>query len=423
MNSKIILVKNIKMDRNYINVLSYTESKMLELCEQNKIAEANNYSFIRHTGTIMVAFKYEQCLQANYIAFQNPNYSNKWFFAWIEDVIYKGNNNTEIIFKVDSWSTWFDYWKKQKCFISRQHVNDDTVGLHTVPENLDVGEMVLGNYNIYNGLAEQYYFCLMSTYNIITNDDFTGVMQVNANLFGYMVYVFENTGTAIVAIQKVLKKINEAGKIDSILALFIAPKELIDEIGIRKLAGYDGTYLLDTDQILNNTSIKNSVHIDFDITKPTGFSDYTPKNNKCFVYPYNYLLVTNNIGNQIIYKYEDFYENPLHFDIQISLSVGCSGRLVPKNYKKVEYNNDETIPLAKYPTCSWSADAFTNWLTQNSVNVSTQIISGAVGLATGNLPTVAGSVSSLIGEFYSASLLPSITGRAKYRRCKLFFKK
>ena len=29
MNSKIILVKNIKLDRNYINVLSYTENKII----------------------------------------------------------------------------------------------------------------------------------------------------------------------------------------------------------------------------------------------------------------------------------------------------------------------------------------------------------------------------------------------------------
>ena len=47
MNSKIILVKNIHLDRQYINVLDYTEAQMLELCTQNMIAQANDYSFIR----------------------------------------------------------------------------------------------------------------------------------------------------------------------------------------------------------------------------------------------------------------------------------------------------------------------------------------------------------------------------------------
>lgn len=409
-NSEIILVKDINIDREYVNVLSYGEQQMLNLCRQKQVASRSDFSFIRTSGNIYTQFTYEQCLQANYIAFQNPDYSNKWFFAFIDDVIYKGNSNTEIVFTVDAWSTWFENWNKKPCFITRQHTNNDSIGANTVPENLDVGEMVLGNWNIYNGLSEDYYFCLMSTYNIITNDDFVGVEQINGNLFGYMVYIFETTNTAIVALEKVLKEINKAGKIESILALFVAPAELIDSIGIRKLDGYDGTYLLDTSQILSNNTIKNAVHIDFDITKPYSFEDYRPKNNKCYVYPYNYLLVTNNVGNQIIYKYEDFYENPIHFDIQIALSIGCSGRLVPRNYKKVDYNNDESIPLAKYPTCSWATDAFTNWLTQNAVNIGSQLVSAGVGVATGNVPTVAGNIASLIGQFYQASLMPSIEG-------------
>ena len=88
MNSKIILVKNIHLDRQYTNVLDYTEAQMLELCTQNMIAQANDYSFIRTSRTIMTNFKYSDALKANYIAFQNPDYSNKWFFAWIDDVIY-----------------------------------------------------------------------------------------------------------------------------------------------------------------------------------------------------------------------------------------------------------------------------------------------------------------------------------------------
>lgn len=144
MTSKIILAKNINIDKQYTNVLSYSEQEMLELCQSQThlVASANNYSFIRPTGSIMAGFTYAQCLQANYIAFQNPDYSNKWFFAWIDDVIYKGDKNTEITFTVDAWSTWFDYWNKKTCFINRQHVNDDTIGLHTIPENLDVGEVV-----------------------------------------------------------------------------------------------------------------------------------------------------------------------------------------------------------------------------------------------------------------------------------------
>lgn len=145
-NSKIILCHNINLDRDYVNVLDYTENQMLTLCNENKVAESNTFSFIRQSrNRIATSFDYSTALQANYIAFQNPDYSNKWFFAFVDDVIWKGENNTEIVFTVDSWSTWFCETTIKSCFVSREHVNDDTIGLHTVPENLDVGEMISDN--------------------------------------------------------------------------------------------------------------------------------------------------------------------------------------------------------------------------------------------------------------------------------------
>ena len=173
MNSKIILVKNIHIDRNYVNVLNYTEAQMLTLCRSNGhlIAEASNYSFIRHTGSIMAGFTYEQCLQANYIAFQNPDYSNKWFFAWIDDVVYKSDRNTEITFTIDAWSTWFEKWTPKTCFITRQHVNDDTVGANTIPENLDIGELIADREEYLNDLGSEGFFYLVIGSNYDPSDD------------------------------------------------------------------------------------------------------------------------------------------------------------------------------------------------------------------------------------------------------------
>lgn len=113
----------------------------------------------------------------------------------------------------------------------------------------------------------------------------------------------------------------------------------------------------------------------YTIQKITSFSGVTIKNNKCFCYPYNYLLISNNIGNYNIYKYENF-SNSTHatFTSNMSVSIGCSGKIYPTNYKGIESNDEESIPMAKYPTCEWSADAYTNWLVQNSVNIWTSIM-------------------------------------------------
>ena len=435
MNSKILLVKNIHIDRQYTNVLSYSEAQMLELCQANLVAQADNYSFLRPTGSIMAGFTYAQCLQANYIAFQNPDYSNKWFFAWIDDVIYKGDKNTEITFTVDAWSTWFDKWQKKTCFINRQHANNDTIGLHTIPENLDVGEVIQESIteDLAYGNGFGYWIAVASNWKIKDGSDGTEVLESNKGTQNAGITVYDNTvfGTQLfffnitslssfTDLVLLLLRTNNDGHIEDVQNIFILPDVAIEpskltqhtaSVGGRNFSFYTMGYDLTPEKF-------NTV-----INKITAFSDYTPKNNKCFVYPYNYLFVSNNQGSNNIYKYEDFNTANCVFENQFSIAIGGSGRIVPKNYKGMATNDDEALALGKYPTCAWSSDAFTNWLTQNGVNmaVSLGLTAGAIAgtIATGGatapalagaVMSVAGNIGNTIGQFYQASLLPNING-------------
>lgn len=437
MNSKIILVKNINIDRQYTNVLSYTEAQMLELClsQGHLVAQAEKYSFLRNTGTIMVGFTYAQCLQANYIAFQNPDYSNKWFFAWIDDVIYKGDKNTEITFTVDAWSTWFDKWNKKVCFINRQHVNDDTIGLHTISENLDVGEVIEEQEEedeIY-GNEYGYYIGVLSNWEIKDGSDGNEVLANNKGrqnagisvydntVFGEKLFLFNITSiNSFSDLALFILRTNVDGHIEDVKNIFILPNlainvsELVQHsaiVGEQNFNWYTLNYNI-------NPSIFNTT-----INKRHTFSDFIPKNNKCFVYPYNYLFVSNNNGSNNIYKYEDFTTENCVFENQFSIAIGGSGRLVPKNYKNMSTNDDEALPTGKYPTCAWSSDAFTNWLTQNGVNLVANIALTAGGVATaiatggatlpivaGAITSVAGTVAGTIGQFHQSSLAPNIAG-------------
>ena len=136
-NSKIILSKGIKLDRSYKQVLGWSESQIVELLlsNTNRVAYQENYSFIKERGTIKVQIPYATCLNANYLAFQNPDYSNKWFFAFIDKVNRLSDDATEIYYTIDIWSTWWDYWSTKACYIIREHVDDDTIGVNTIPEN------------------------------------------------------------------------------------------------------------------------------------------------------------------------------------------------------------------------------------------------------------------------------------------------
>lgn len=434
MNSEIILCKNIKMDRNYNNVLNYTEEQMVSLCRQNQIASADDYSFLRSTGSIWVGFTYNQCLQANYIAFQNKDYSNKWFFAWIDDIIYKNDRNVEIRFTIDAWSTWFSKVTTKKCFINRQHVNDDTIGLNTIDENLSVGEVV-EEAETEDVSLSQYFWVVVSTAwfpddNTTTGGkQYNGISVYNRQVFGNRLALFKiNTINDFLNLALFIIRTNGDGHIADIDNIFIVPSAVVDET---KLTLHTLIAQLPDSQTQNfsyyTTQYSMDIEeIDFEVDKIVQFSDYIPKNNKVFVYPYNYLLVSNNIGNVNIFRYENFYNsNKATFKIQLALNVGCSGRLLPTNYKNMTTDDDESLPLAKYPTCSWSSDAFTNWLTQQAVNLSTNLATSLVSEMVGygkqksNISTVQGgstgvsiasTIAEQIGIFYSGELMPNIQG-------------
>ena len=53
------------------------------------------------------------------------------------------------------------------------------------------------------------------------------------------------------------------------------------------------------------------------------------------------------------------------------------------NYKGEAINNNEGLVLGKLPMCSWNTDVYTNWLTQNSVNIATSIAGDLGSIAIG----------------------------------------
>ena len=143
-NSECILAKNVKIDKK--NVTRNDASAMLTLLRSNNhlMAEKNDMMFIKE-GVIDINVDYGTCMQCNYLAFQNPRYANKWFFGWIRKCEYLNDGTTEIEYEVDSWTTWYERFETKTCFVEREHVNDDTIGLHTIDENLDVGEIICDN--------------------------------------------------------------------------------------------------------------------------------------------------------------------------------------------------------------------------------------------------------------------------------------
>ena len=372
-NSQIVIAKNIKIDKEYKEVLDYSEQQMLNLIDTNKVATALDYSFIRDRGSISTHFTYNQCLQCNYMAFQNPDYANKWFFAWIDDVRYVNDGTTEIYYTIDSWSTWFDYLIVTSSFVIREHVQDDTRGLHTLPENVETGDYITySSGEIYDNdstivIATTFYPTSSSTGQDETGSFAFGIYS-GARLYAMKDYAAANT---------FIQWCSGNGKLDSIQYIFMIPNWIIRrDDWTEPIADFT-----DLNGFMDATSINTALQV------PSSLGSYTPKNNKLLTFPYSFFAISNNAGNNLIVKYEDLNIGESSFKIITEGTVTPSGSIksyVESNLEGVT-NYDVGITGAKYPICSWAGDVYTNWITQNGANYAVELLGGALQIGGGYL--------------------------------------
>ena len=301
LNSKIILCKNIKIDRNYKNCLTYTENQMLALCNANAVKVGNDYTFIGGKGsrTIEVPYTYGDCLQCNYLAYQNTLYSNKWYFAFIDNVEYRSDSSTRITFTVDYFHTWYDYYDKKSCFVVREHVSDDTMGKHTIPENLETGEYTSAGKTLLYSNANNSYIALSSTWfpSLIWDDN--SDLMYGGIYAGAGIILFDDPAE----VGKFIKKMDANARADAIVSIFMVPQDFKGSANFitNTILGESLRYC-----IPNSTSAHTVLANKIAVARPSDLDGYTPKNNKLFCYPYNYFYVTNNAGSDVEFHYEDF---------------------------------------------------------------------------------------------------------------------
>ena len=333
-----------------------------------------NLSYIRKDGVIRVGTSsnvtYEDVLEFNYCMYQNTHYDNKWFYAFITNVEYKNDGCTEITIETDVYQTWSFDATFLTSFIEREHVNNDTIGLHTIPENIEHGEYVCNGYE-YTSEMDQKSYIICSTTNTTGLDN-----KKSTNICGipYRGYVYKCSN--VTDLETVLTQFGEWTK--NVYAVYMSPTK-----GWESAVMY-GTSSYQVDRVpIEGTS-------DVLVNKPSTVNGYTPKNNKVRCFPYSYLLASNNSGQSNVYKWERWNQTNAEFELLVLPTVGCDSKLTPLNYAFSGHDEENSLTGGKWPTLSWSEDMFTNWLSQNAVNIgigqasSVLSIVGGVGLlATG----------------------------------------
>lgn len=367
----------------------------------------DNFTYQRKDSVIRYPAHIDTILEYNYVMYQNEAYTNKWFYAFITNMEYVNDNMTLISIHTDVYQTWLFNMVWKRSFIEREHVNSDNVGEHTIPEKLESGEYTLKGITAFNGMSD--YCTVMGC----TCDPLTGENNNGANYgkaFGGIVYYIfggrTHAGTAleITSLQGAIRSLNEKGKIDSLVTLCVAPTSLVDFDNVEDewtyVANYGCTY-----RIVYNGMNGDAPLGTLSVTKPTQIGSYTPKNKKVLVYPYNYFILSNNNGMESIFHYEDFSSN-IQFEITGVLTPGCSIRAIPKNYKGQTSVYHEGINGPKLPICSWQNDIYTNWLTQNGINIGiTTLNATETGIAKGTMQALGGAGLMAAGDLAGSSML------------------
>lgn len=85
--------------------------------------EVDEISYIRKDNIIRFPAHIDSLLEYNYCFYQNENYSNKWFYAFIVGMEYVNDNCTFIRIKQDVFQTWqFDIQYLQS-FVEREMID------------------------------------------------------------------------------------------------------------------------------------------------------------------------------------------------------------------------------------------------------------------------------------------------------------
>lgn len=408
--TKVYLL-NAPLENDYKHTLYFADkTKQYNYFNERATVKYRNddFSYQRKDGFIRIPAHFDEIIKYNYVMYQNSAYSNKWFYAFITDIKYVNDERTDIYIETDVIQTYMFDCQFKNCFIEREHVNDDTVGLHTLPEQLETGEYIC-NKVIHNRSTENTVFIVASAVDISSGND-SGLTVYGGVVNGWYYYYFSTPDE----MQDALSNISELRTNDAIISIFIMPREYInlDKNSNRVLESWDIPKYTFWD-IESETDSQEAIR------KPTTVNGYTPKNNKLLTSPFSYLLIDNNSGATAKYNYELFNstlnKNECAFQINGVITQGGSIRLMPMNYNGVQgVNNHFGLTCGKFPICGWQSDYYTNWLTQNSLNIEVQTESIQLasqqqlvndissGVSAGIKGDVGGVIGSLSGSYFNA---------------------
>ena len=419
-NGQIRFLTQVPIDSNYENSLDFLSeveqrSYFLGLQPVHTMIGATRV----RDGVISVNMVADNLLHANYLMFQNINFSNKWFYAFITNIEYVNNNMSYVYYQIDDIQTWMFDVQLKECFVEREHTSTDGMFEHLVDEGIGTSEYIT------NASGSKTYSDYVAVLYTSVGDGFTvesthaPVQITNGILKGLSGYVFElqdvngnwlelregyddpsdpdkhdtiiNSGNGLEKLNLYVYDLTSAQQKDSIVGIVIVPKHFIGSMSDIKITQKDA--------VGDNLGFTNYTR-----TTPLD-GNYVPINNKLYNSPYCLIDIITSDGQSIHLQPEFLQQGNNVVNILSNMSPSPSILAIPKNYMGNEFAWEKAITYDAFPQGAVSIDGYSAWVASGGLKqlknnnyraIAGDVVQGVSSVATQNAVGTAGSVISLV---------------------------
>lgn len=378
-----IFLLNVPLTADNKNQLDFADVAAQTAYFQSRIVRSfNNYTYQRKEGYIRVGVEADLLWRCNYVMYQNANFTDKWFYAFVTRVEYVNPSCTFLHIKTDVFQTWQFDIKYFDSYVIREHVEDDTAGLHTLPENLETGDAIsCGTVSITGSLQsntpEQFdsnFICVVAMCEPLKIES---PYQFFDGIFGGVpdfCYYYAVPRSSMRTFQR---KVDENGQAAAVISVYTVPKYYVNIIDTGITIDEKPIYQIDDK---SNVEITDSL-----VYMGNGFvnfNGFTPQNRKLLTYPYQFLTLRNNNGSTVDLKIENFYnsgdnENYARFATYCTPTINGCLTVAPRNYMQKGAQPDScafqfSVEFSAFPQIAYSSDTYSNYIALNSNSLAMQ---------------------------------------------------
>ncbi len=371
-NGQVRLFKDVPLDDKFEDTLWF-ESKQAQtnyFLSLTPVHTMYNATRVRD-GVIAVDVGEDSIRDCNYLMFQNMNFSDKWFYAFIKGTEYVNNNMTYVTYEIDPLETYGFDITLLDCLVEREHTLTDNIGDNIVGENMGGCELVISRLLDPQNLCDSEvsgvtYDKLIALYTSSIYDGqgtFTsspiGVTDGIAN--GSMVSVFDynDDGTGgTSAVENRIEALTRAQQSDSIIGGYILPARLFTPYNTTDYFSASGEYIHDD----NGSAVVTEIN--FNTSNAYASLDtYVPKNNKMFTAPFNWIYLMSTDGQMIVLQPQYLgNKNNVKLKNYHCITGVPEARLVLQSYKGEAESSENYFTFADFPQLGYAIDGYKAWL-------------------------------------------------------------